>query len=111
MGTFMKSKSQTQLLTELRETTHALAAVSLAVKNTEYPYSLPTDTKAYQFQCRTEYDVRYAFESGKVASAVDPYWTLKAGDVIYKDHLVLAAATLCLGADTAGLKVEVEAWF
>ena len=55
-------------------------------------------------------DVRYAFESGKVASGIDPYKTLKAGDVYYKESLKLTAATLCFAAQTAGIKVEVEAW-
>ncbi len=91
-------------------TTPVMTSVSIPVVSTEYYYAMPTNCRSVEFQCRSEYDVRYAFESGKVASGIDPYKTLKAGDVYYKERLKLTAATLCFAAQTAGIKVEVEAW-
>ena len=132
MGTFMGSKSPNDILNQwwatgiplgapggasgsdtlnlTAQTTPVLAAVTIAVAATEYSYGLPTNCRSVQFQCRSEYDVRYAFASGKVASGVDPYWTLKAGDVYYKENLKTTAATLCFGANSAVLKVEIETW-
>lgn len=107
----MKSKSITQLLTELRETVPTLANVSIALPTTQYTYALPTDTKALQFQCRTANDVLYAFEDGKVPSGgTAPYGTLKSGAVWYKESLNLTAATLHVAAAASALVVEVEAW-
>ena len=107
----MGSKSKAQLLNELREATHVMAAVSLALPTTEYAYGLPTGCKALQFQCRTANDVLYAFQSGKVPSGgTDPYGTLKSGAVWYKESLALAAATLHVAAAASALRVEVEAW-
>ena len=108
---YMKQKSQTQLLEELREATPKLYTITVASAQAEYPQGLPANCGALQFQCRTENTVRYAFEAGKVPSGgTAPYSTLKAGDVWYKESLNLAAATLYIGADTAALIVEAEAW-
>ena len=106
----MTSGAQLIYQSALEHTTPALTAVTIEAVSTEYVYGLPTNCRSVEFQCRTEYDVRYAFESGKVASGIDPYKTLKAGDVYYKESLKTTAATLHFAADAAGLRVEVEAW-
>ena len=84
--------------------------VTLTNADTEYSQALPADTRAFEFQCRTAYDIRYAWVTGKVATPTAPYQTLKAGAVKYKENVNLATATLYLASDQAGVIVEIEAW-
>jgi len=97
-------------LPALEQTTPALSAVTIAVPDTEYTQGLPANCRAVQFQCRTANDVRYAWATGKVATPVDPYFTLKSGAVYFKEGLKLTAATLHMAAAASVLYVEVEAW-
>jgi len=94
----------------LEQTALTLTNATIVSADTEYYCALPANCRALQFQCRTGNDVRYSLTAGKVATPVEPYFTLKAGGVYYKENLKLAAATLCLAADAGTLKVEVEAW-
>ena len=97
-------------LPALEQTTPALSAVTIAVPDTEYTQGLPANCRAVQFQCRTANDVRYAWATGKVATPVDPYFTLKGGQTYWKENLKLTAATLHVAAAASVLYVEVEAW-
>jgi len=84
--------------------------VTLTNADTEYSQALPADTRAFEFQCRTAYDVRYAWVTGKVATPTAPYQTLKAGSVKYKENVNLATATLYLASAQAGVVIELEVW-
>lgn len=53
--------------------------VTLTLADTEYSQSLPVGTRYFSMQCRTGYDVRYAFITGKVATPTAPYMTVKSG--------------------------------
>ena len=108
--TYMKQKSKTELLAELRATTPAIANISMPLPNTEYVYGPPADCKSLQFQCRAATDVRYAWTTGVVASPspTEPYFTLKSGSVWYNDHLSLTAATLHVATAASVQMVEVE---
>lgn len=82
--------------------------VTLTSANTEYSQALPDCTR-YDFQCRTAYDVRYAFETGKVAGPTAPYLTLKAGGTFTSDFVPQAAGpqTVYLASAQAGVVVEM----
>ncbi len=84
--------------------------VTLTSADTQYMQALPATCRAFQFRCRTNYDVRYAYENGKVATPTAPYLTLPSGAVYYKEYLALTAATLCFATAQAGVVVEMEAW-
>jgi len=84
--------------------------VTLASADTEYSQALPANTKRISFRCRTNYDVRFAFETGKVATPTAPYSTLKAGREYTEYDLDLAAVTLYLASSQAGVVVELECW-
>jgi hypothetical protein len=51
---------------------------SLAASDTEYSVDL-TGVRHFTMQCRTAADVRFAFETGKVAASTAPYSTMKSG--------------------------------
>ena len=54
--------------------------VTLTSADTEYSQALPIGTKYFSMQCRTAFDVRYAFLTGRVATPTAPYATVKVGD-------------------------------
>lgn len=53
--------------------------VPLTSADTEYKQAVSINTKHFSIQCRTAFDVRYAFTTGKVASPTAPYATIKSG--------------------------------
>ena len=100
-----------QDLQPLAATTPTLYAITMTLANTEYSQALPANTKILEFRCRaTGYDVRFAYVTGKVATSVDPYRTLSAGQTKTIDNLNLAATVLYVACGTAGQEIEVEAW-
>jgi len=86
--------------------------VTCTVADTEYSQALPANCRKFEFQCRTENIVRYAFATGKVATPTAPYHTLKAGDYYYSPDLNQAAApsTLYVASPTAGVVAEILCW-
>ena len=83
--------------------------VTLTAANTEYPQELPANTVLYEFQCRTAYDIRYAWATSKVATPTAPYMTLKSGDVSRVMYVPqsLGAQTLYFASAQAGVVVEI----
>ena len=86
--------------------------VTLTSADTEYSQAMPTNCRGFEFQCRTESDVRFAFVTGKVAGPTAPYMTLKAGDYYYSFPISQgdAPSTLYLASSTSGVVVEIIAW-
>ena len=85
---------------------------TLTSADTEYSQALPTNCRGFEFQSRTEADVRFAFATGKVATPTAPYMTLKAGDYYVSFPLSQGSSpeTLYLASATAGVVVEILAW-
>lgn len=84
--------------------------VVLTSADTEYSQLLPSGVRDVRFRCRTLYDVRYQFTTGKVAGSVSPYLTLPAGSDYYSDNNDLSGFTLYLASSQAGVVVELEVW-
>lgn len=53
--------------------------LTLTSADTEYSLEVSKAVTNISFQCRTNFAVRFATETGKVAGPTDPYGTLKAG--------------------------------
>lgn len=90
----------------------AIYNVTLTSADTEYSRALPSNCKRFGFQCRTSFDVRYAFESSRVATPTAPYSTLKStgyydSDLITSDG---GPITVYFASATAGVVVEIESW-
>jgi hypothetical protein len=90
--------------------TVAQYTLELTTANTEYSQVLPSNTAAVQFQCRTSFDVRYAYVTGKVASSTEPYGTIKAGGIYWKENVKLASSTIYFASPETGVVIEIEAW-
>jgi len=84
--------------------------ITLTVANTEYSQLLPSGTKELRFRCRTLFDVRFAWVTGKVAGSADPYLTLPAGSDFFSDRKDISGKTLYLASTTAGVVIELCVW-
>jgi len=89
-------------------TTPTVYNLTLTNTNTEYSQELPTNTRELRFRCRTLYDVRYAWETGKVATPTAPYLTLPAGSDYWSDWNNLSSKTLYFASSTVGVVIELE---
>jgi len=80
--------------------------------NTEYSQALPAQCRKFEFQVRTEVVVRFAFETGKVATPTAPYMTLKAGGYFFSSAVAqyTAPSTLYVASPNAGIVVELLVW-
>lgn len=83
--------------------------VDVAVANTEYPYLIPNGTVSILFKTRSGNALRYAWESGIVATpaADDPYVLLPEQSSYTNDKIVLSGKTLYFAAAQAEV-VEIE---
>jgi len=83
--------------------------LTLTNANTEYSQQLPANCCRYDFQCRTAFDVRYAWVTGKVAGPTAPYMTLKAGGTFTSEFVPqsLGQQTLYFASAQAGVVVEI----
>ncbi len=87
-------------------------SVTLTTADTEYSQVLPTNCRRFEFQCRTEATMRFAFVTGKVAASTAPFMTLKAGDWYDSGPINQGASpsTLYVASSTAGVIAEILAW-
>ncbi len=87
--------------------------LTLTDANFEYSAALPGGCQHFSFQCRTAFDIRFAFVTGKVATPTAPYLTLKSGGSFSSpEKLSLAAGfeTIYFASAQAGVVVEIIPW-
>ncbi len=84
--------------------------VTLAVADTEYSQAFPSSTREFRVRCRTPFDVRFAWVTGKVAGPTAPYCTLLAGLEYRADESDITGRSLFLASGEAGVVVEIEVW-
>jgi len=86
--------------------------VTLTLANTEYSQALPVNCRGFDMQPRTGVDVRFAFVTGKVATPVAPYATMKLGAPYNSPptYQPSGGSTVYLGTATAGTVVEIVVW-
>lgn len=84
---------------------------TLTNANTEYSIALPSGCTHFEMQARQNALVRFAFETGYVATPTAPYETLKAG-YTYSSYNLWGSQTMTLyfATPTAGTVVELIAW-
>jgi hypothetical protein len=56
-----------------------IRTLSMPTANTEYSITIPAECVYFSIQARGSNNIRFAFETGKVAGSVEPYATLKSG--------------------------------
>jgi len=85
-----------------------LSVKTLTVVDTEYSVAIPSSAREIRFRCRTLFDIRYAWEAGKVATPTDPYATVPSGLEYRSDKKNLTGKTLYLASSEAGVVVEIS---
>ncbi len=83
---------------------------TLTLADTQYKQALPSSTRELRFKCRTLFVIRYAWETGKVATPTAPYLTVVAGMEYRSDKKDLTAKTLYLASSEAGVVIEISVW-
>jgi hypothetical protein len=91
-------------------TTPTVYNVTLTLVNTEYSQALPANTREFRFICRTLFDVRFAWVTGKVATPTAPYLTLPAGADFFSDNNNLSSMIIYFASSQADVVVEIECW-
>ena len=83
--------------------------VTMTDADTEYSQAF-TNVESLMFQCRGEFDIRYQFVSGKVATPTAPWFTLKSG-AVYSEEFYdgVVDFTLYFACDDAAQIMEIEA--
>lgn len=105
-------RQQIEKLPTAGDFTSGICNMTLTNPNTEYEVALPPNCKV-TMQCRTAFDVRFAFATGKVATPTSPYGTMKAGTGWSTPEDVLLSGettTLYLASSQAGVVVELIAY-
>ena len=86
--------------------------LTLTTANTEYSQAMVPNCRRFEFQARTAVAIRFAFETGKVATPTEPYMTLKAGDA-YDSGIInqeLEPSTLYFASAGTGIVAEIISW-
>lgn len=84
--------------------------LTLTLADTEYSQAISSRTKYWSAQCRTAFDVRYAFVTGKVATPTAPYATVKSGTWYNTPEKISWSGTIFFASSEAGVVVEIIAW-
>ncbi len=84
--------------------------ITLTSADTEYSIALPSSARQYRFRCRTANVIRYAYDTGKVATPTEPYLTLPSNADYLSDQNDLTGLTVYFASPDAGVVVEIEIW-
>lgn len=90
-------------------TTPTTYNVTLTNPDTEYSQNIPSGCRAIAFRCRQFLEIRFEWNTGRVATPTPPYQTLRAGGEYWKDN-INADLTLFLASSDPGVVVEIESW-
>jgi len=77
--------------------------------DTEYSKELPKGCLTFLIHTRDESSFRLAFETGKVATPTEPYFTVPANSG-YSEFEVDGGITLYFASGSSGKIIEIIAW-
>lgn len=85
--------------------------IDMPVKDTEYPVTIPKNTKSYTVKTRGNHEFKLAYKAGQVANAVGEFITIPAGSGESEDGLNrVDAFILYASCEVDGEKLEVKIW-
>lgn len=91
-------------------TTPVTYNVTMTLANTEYSQALPANATRFSLQCHTNFAIRFAYETGRVAAPIAPYSICKAGWNYYEQDIDATGRTLYFACANAAQVAEVIAW-
>lgn len=84
--------------------------LSLAISDTEYEFLFPSAVENFSIQAHEAEDVRFAYQSGKVATPTNDYGLIKAGGSYYEPNVALSGITIYLATSAAPVTLEIIMW-
>ena len=84
--------------------------VTMTLANTEYSQALPANATRFSLQCHTNFAIRFAYETGRVAAPIAPYSLVKAGWNYYEQDIDATGRTLFFACANAAQVAEIIAW-
>lgn len=89
-----------------------IANLSFQSADKDVPIILPSGCKRVRIQCRDATALRVAVIGGNAESSTNPYWTIKANDVLVIDQLSTNAERqiLYIACGTKGKFAEIIYW-
>jgi hypothetical protein len=92
-------------------TTPVIYNKTCTVADTEYSQALPAGVKKFTAKFRNPaHSGRIAYVTGKVATPVEPYFTIWANGAYNEDQIKGAALTLYVASGIAGAVLEIITW-
>ena len=91
-------------------TTPTCYNVTMTNANEEYEQALPADTKSFLIHTQDGTPFRLSFETGKVATPTEPYFSILSNSDYYEKGLKLTGKTAYFASGTAGKVAEIIAW-
>ena len=83
----------------------------LTVPDTEYFYTLQDNCRGFEFKNRGNAVIRYSFTAGKVATSLDPYYTLNSAWAYGSpEGIDLTGYVIYFATSTAGQVMEIVTW-
>lgn len=84
--------------------------VSMTLADTEYSQALPAGTKKFLLHTRDGSAFRLAFETGRVAGAIEPYFTVPVNTSYSEDLIEATGLILYFSSSSSNLTLEIIAW-
>lgn len=84
--------------------------ITMTSADTEYSQAFPLNTKKFLFRCRDATVIRFAFETGKVAGPIEPYFTLPINESHKEDFVDLNGIVLYVACGVDAKVVELLVW-
>ena len=85
--------------------------VAMATADTEYTQLLPDGTRIIEIKCQDGTAIRWAWETGKVATPTAPFHTLLTNDTKRLENVFLVGKTIYLACDTTSKIAEIEVFY
>jgi hypothetical protein len=86
---------------------------TMTLADTEYSQELPAWVKSFSIHCRGSYDIKFSYETGKVALGTSPYLTIPADTEGVEENLLGGGdvpMTIYFACSQAGQIAEITAW-
>ena len=89
--------------------------MTMTLADTEYEYELPENCKSFIIHTRDESAFRFAYETGYVATPMEPYFTVPATKALGDDGFLNythggVRMTLYFASGSAGKVIEIIHW-
>lgn len=91
-------------------TTYTGYNVTMTDADHEYEQAITGTVRAYEIATRDRTAFRFSFATGKVATPTEPYKTIAANEVYWKEGVKLTNPTFYFASASAGKVIDLDVW-